>query len=109
MKGLAITRRGKKSDKSLLVAVDLHDDGHAPRFRAGDRVLCDPEARPKAGDDVLIVVQLAHPRAATLLKINRTSYLVARGDDRMLLPRASLIRLHPIRAAADAVREEAAD
>ena len=105
---LAITQRGKKIGDGLQVAIDLRDDGHAPRYRAGDRVYCDPEARPKVGDDVLIVVQLAHPTAATLVRINRKSYVVDRGGDRLVLPRASLIRLHPIRAV-EAVREEAAD
>ena len=107
-RGLAIPKREKTSREGLRVAVHLRDDGHAPRFRAGDRIHCDPEAKPKAGDDVLIVVQLAHPKAATLIRINRKSYVVERGGDRLRIPRASLIRLHPIREM-DVVRAEAAD
>ncbi len=96
-KGLPIKRPQKTKDKPLRVAVDILDNGHAPRYRFGDRVLCDPEARPRKGDDVLIVVRVGYPKAATLARVNRKTYLVERGDNRILIPRASFIHLHPIR------------
>lgn len=96
-KGLPIKPPRKIRDEPLRVAVDILDNGHAPKFRFGDRVLCDPEARPRKGDDVLIVVRVGYPKAATLARVNRKTYLVERGNDRILIPRASFIHLHPIR------------
>lgn len=96
-KGLPIKRIQKIKETPLRVAVDILDNGHAPKFRFGDRVYCDPEARPRKGDDVLIVLRIGYPKAATLARVNRKTYLVERGDDRILIPRASFIHLHPIR------------
>lgn len=96
-KGLPIKRIQKIKETPLRVAVDILDNGHAPKFRFGDRVYCDPEARPRKGDDVLIVLRIGYPKAATLARVNRKTYLVERGNDRILIPRASFIHLHPIR------------
>lgn len=98
-KGLPIKRIQKIKETPLRVAVDILDNGHAPKFRFGDRVYCDPEARPRKGDDVLIVLRIGYPKAATLARVNRKTYLVERGNDRILIPRASFIHLHPIRGA----------
>lgn len=96
-KGLPIKRPQKTKDKPHRVSVEILDNGHAPKYRFGDRVFCDPEARPRKGEDVLIVVRVGYPKAATLARVNRKTYLVERGDDRILIPRASFIHLHPIR------------
>ena len=67
-KGLPIKRPQKIRETPLRVAVDILDNGHAPKFRFGDRVYCDPEARPRKGDDVLIVLRIGYPKAATLAR-----------------------------------------
>ncbi len=108
-KGLPIKPPQKTRDEPLRVAVDILDNGHAPKYRFGDRVFCDPQARPRQGDDVLIVVRVGYPKAATLARVNRKTYLVERGDDRILIPRASFIHLHPIRGVQPVLPEQQGD
>jgi len=61
------------------------DDDMSPRYRLGERMLVNPDVRPRAGDDVLLSRDMGSGRRATmvrrLVKATATAWHVRRLDE----------------------------
>jgi hypothetical protein len=94
MKELEEARPGK------LVSILVQDDDCAPRYRDGDRLLCEPKAEAELGEDIAVIVKDGGVRMGRLAAMDGHAVTIEFGRLPVAIPRAEVGAIWPIRLIA---------
>jgi hypothetical protein len=86
--------------RGRLVSVQVHDDVSAPRYRSGDRLLCEPTATAEPGEDVAIIEKDGAVRVGCLATADQHTVTIELGRVAVPIPRSKVRAVWPVRLVA---------
>lgn len=92
------TDRGVEAGR--LVSVMVQDDDCAPRYRDGDRLLCEPKAEAELGEDIVVIVKDGGVRIGRLAALDPDAVVIEYGRAPVAIPRADVGAIWPVRLMA---------
>jgi hypothetical protein len=87
-------RRGR------LVSVVVHDDQSAPRYRRGDRLLCDPAGIAEPGEDVAVIEKEGAVHVGCLTTLDQQTVTLELGRVSVPIPQSKVKAVWPVRLMA---------
>jgi hypothetical protein len=86
--------------RGRLVSVLVHDDQSAPRYRSGDRLLCEPTATAEPGEDVAVIEKDGAVRVGCLMALDQQAITIELGRALVPIPRSKVNAIWPVRLMA---------
>ena len=83
-----------------LVSLMVQDDDCAPRYRDGDRLLCEPRAEAELGEDIVVIVRDGGVRIGRLAALDPEAVTIEYGRAPVAIPREEVGAIWPVRLMA---------
>jgi hypothetical protein len=88
------------AEAGRLVSLLVQDDDSAPRYRDGDRLLCEPKAKAELGEDIVVIVKDGGIRVGRLAALAPETVTIEFGLAPVAIPRTDVGAIWPVRLMA---------